>query len=69
MILPGSISGSHSQLGQSVSQLVIEILGTGVREVSCLQALTVRSLQFSEAVELQKNHYMLGIFRETLCKK
>lgn len=66
MILLGSISWSHSQLGQSVNQLVIEILGTGVREVSYSRVLTVRSLQFTESVELQENHSMLGTFRETL---
>lgn len=44
MILLGSISWSHSQLGQSVNQLVIGILGTRVREVKLFMGPDTKEL-------------------------
>lgn len=69
MILLGSFSRPHSQLGRLGNQSFIDVLGTGDIEVSYSWSLTSRISQFSEGVELQKNHYMLVIFKQILCEK
>lgn len=69
MFLLGSFSSPQSQLGHFINQSFIEILDPGGIEVSYSWALTSRCSQFSEGVELQKNHYMLGMFKQTLIVK
>lgn len=54
---PGFCSSPHSQFGQLINQLFIEVLGPGDRQVSYLWTLISECPQFSVGTELQKNHY------------